>query len=153
MVGSKTHLAINVNHLMHPALIVALAICSFVAIWCLVFKIISVFGWGKLAHKHTAFEEPSGVTLKWQSFVLGRMMNYNRCVTIHVGKPGLFLEMPRFFRFGHPPLKIPWSAVRYLKEVNTLAGRKYLYDLGTPRITRIAFHEKVHRAIQERPGA
>ncbi|MEJ6580124.1 MAG: hypothetical protein QNL33_01045 [Akkermansiaceae bacterium] len=138
---------------MHPAIITALATCGFVAIWCFVFKILSVLSWGKLAQKYTSYHPPSGSTLKWQSLVLGRLMNYNRCVTIHVGGAGLFLEMPRFFRFAHPPLRIPWSEVRYLKEVKTLAGRKYLYDLGTPRITRIAFHENVHRAIQEWPGA
>jgi len=138
---------------MHPALIVVLALCGFVAIWCFVFKIISVFGWGKLAAQYASHDPPSGVSLKWQSFVLGKVMNYNRCVTIHVGGAALFLEMPRFFRFAHPPLRIPWSAVQYLKEVKTLAGRKYLYDLGTPGITRIAFYEKIHRAIQERPGA
>jgi hypothetical protein len=138
---------------MHPALIVALAVCGFVAIWCFVFKILSAFGWGKIAHKHSTHVSPTGTEFKWQSLVLGRIMNYNRCVTIHVGNKGLFLEMPRFFRFAHPPLKIPWAAVRYLKEVNTLAGRKFLYELGTPRITRIAFHENVYRAIQNRPGA
>jgi len=138
---------------MDPALIVALAVCGFGALWCFVFKILSAFGWGKLAQKHTSYGPPTGVTLKWQSLVLGKVMHYNRCLTIHVGRAGLSLEMPRFFRFAHPPLRIPWSAVRYLKEVNTIAGRKFLYDLGTPRITRIAFYENVHRAIQERPGA
>ena len=111
---------------MHPAIITALATCGFVAIWCFVFKILSVLSWGKLAQKYTSYHPPSGSTLKWQSLVLGRLMNYNRCVTIHVGGAGLFLEMPRFFRFAHPPLRIPWSEVRYLKEVKTLAGRKYL---------------------------
>ena len=139
---------------MHPPIIItALAICGFVAIWCLVLKTISIFGWGKLAKKFTSPHPPSGTPLKWQSFVLGRMINYNRCVTVQISREGLSLEMPRFFRFAHPPLRIPWAEVRYLKEVSTLVGRKYLYDLGTPRIIRIAFHENVHRAIRECPAA
>ena len=138
---------------MHPALIITLAICGSIVINCLVLKILSSLGWGKFASKYTSFQPAQGTPLKWQSMIIGMAMRYNNCLTIHIGKEGLSLEMPRFFCFAHPPLRLPWSAVRFVKEVKGLGGPRFLYDLGNPKISRVTFFKKVHRAIQERPGA
>lgn len=118
-------------------------------IWCLRCKIISLFGWKQLASRHTAFLPAEGEHLAGQSLHLSLLGNYKGCITFHVSKSGLGISVMRIFAVGHPPLFLPWSAVRYLKEHQAFLGQKYFYDLGTPRVRRMAVSPEVHRVIQQ----
>lgn len=137
----------------HPAYIVVLATGGYAIIWCLVVKVISLFGWGKLARHHRSFREATGTRLSWQSLLLGKLMRYNRCVTIYVETRGIHLQMLPFFRIGHPNLFLEWAEVRYLQEEKGLLGTHYLYALGSSPVVRARFHLETHRAIQNRPEA
>lgn len=137
----------------HPAVIATLFAVSFCAFWCLTLKVIARFGWSKLAARYMAQQEPTGPQLTWQSVVFGRLLSYNNCLIAHITPEGLHLSMPRFFRFAHPPLLIPWEDLHFKTEAGSLTGKIYLYEIGTPKITRFAIRKKMHRAIEERPGA
>lgn len=120
---------------------------SLIGIWCLVLKINSCFGWNRLAKRHSAFNRPEGTPYHWQSMRLGPLAKYNRCITFHLSKNGLSIAVFPLFAFGHPPLFLQWSQVRFRKEKAGLFGKIYLYDLGTPRGGRMAVGSKMHQAI------
>lgn len=119
----------------------------FLGIWCFVLKIISCFGWGKMTKHYSAFAKPEGTSYHWQSMRLGRLANYNGCITFHVGKNGLRIAVFPLFAFAHPPLYFPWSQIRFRKEIGGLFGKTYLYDLGTPRGGRMSINAKMHQVI------
>ncbi|MCX8239675.1 MAG: hypothetical protein OSB05_12715 [Akkermansiaceae bacterium] len=121
----------------------------FVGIWCLICKIISLFGWKQLSFRYAAFFPAEGERFSGQSIQLSLLGNYKGCITYHVGKIGLRISVMPIFRVGHLSLFFPWTAVRYLKEHQALLGKKYLYDLGTSRVRRIAVSPEIHRAIQQ----
>lgn len=133
---------------LNTAIICLIAIVSFLGVWASVCKIISLAGWKQLAKRHTAFSKAEGDRYSGQYLRLGILGNYAGCVNFHVSKKGLHISLMPIFSIGHPPLFFPWSAVRLLKQRQGFLGNRYLYDLGTPRVRRIAVHAEVHQAIQ-----
>jgi len=130
-------------------LITLISIGSFLSLWALTCLFISFFGWGELAKRHRAVLPAEGTRHSGRSLSLGRLASYNACVTIHTSRSGLHLALFPIFRIAHPPLFIPWSAVRFLKQRQGMLGPRFLYDLGTPRVRRISVQADVHQAIQE----
>jgi len=129
-------------------LIITIAISCFLGFWMLVCTIISLFGWSDLAKRYRAHSPATGTRYSGQSVVIGRSGNYRGCVTFHIAKEGLHLAVFPVFRAGHPPLFFPWSAVRMLRERQSMFGQRFLYDLGAPRVRRITIDPEMHRAIQ-----
>lgn len=122
----------------------------FLVIWCSTCALIAACGWNKLAFRNTAFSPPEGEKISGQSIRLSLLANYKGCITFHVSKSGLHMSVMKIFRVGHPPLFFPWSAVRYCRDQDTMLGKRHLYDLGSPRVGRVAVSPKVHRTIQYR---
>ena len=142
--------AIDLNFAMPPFSVLFLIIFPFVfvAFWCLISSTISGFGWKKLAKGHTAYSPPEGQKFSWQSLSLGRWAKYRKCVSFHIGKSGLRISIMPIFAVGHPTLFFQWSKLRYRKEQQGLFGKRFLYDMGTPRAGRMLVSLDIHRAIQ-----
>ncbi len=121
-----------------------------IAFWCLTLSIISLMGWRKLASRfraHSSAEQRDLVILPMEGMTIGRFTSYNHCLDISVRAEGLYIQSWKIFAFAHPSLLVPWSELRFLREANSLFGKKFLYDLGTPRLQRVTFSGKVHQAI------
>jgi hypothetical protein len=129
-------------------LIVLVSVGSFLVVWTLTCNLISLLGWSDLARQHSAFSPATGTRFSGQSITIGKLGNYNGCITIHTSESGMHLAVFPIFRIGHPPLYLPWSVVRLLKTQQGLFGQRFLYDIGTPRIRRISVRADVHQAIQ-----
>ncbi len=129
-------------------LITLVFIASFLVIWSLGCKVVSLLGWNSLTKLYTALSPAKGTLHSAQSITIGRFGNYTGCATLHTDARGLHLAVLPIFRISHPPLFIPWSAVRFLKENHGFLRTSFLYDLGTPRVIRIALPAEIHLAIQ-----
>jgi hypothetical protein len=101
------------------ALVALLAPLAFVAVWLLVTGLLSLIGgWHALADRYA---EPDGFDVevserfRFRSISLRQPpwfpASYRGCVTIAVTPGGLYLAVLFFFRFRHPPLLIPWTAI------------------------------------------
>lgn len=132
-----------------PTFIGLISLVVFLVVWVSACKLISLLGWRDLAKRHQALLPASGVPYFAQSLDIGRFAKYKGCVTIHTSKAGIHLAVFAIFRIGHPPIFFPWSAVRLLKEQQGLLNQRFLYDLGTPRVRRIALQAEIHQAIQQ----
>ncbi|HEX2076673.1 MAG TPA: hypothetical protein VHG08_03160 [Longimicrobium sp.] len=96
----------------------------FVGLWLFVATILSAAGgWGTLAARYPAppgavgqaYGNSSGFLRRW-----GLPVNYNYILLVRVGESGIGLETHFPFRFKHPPLFIPWQAVRECRRFSLL---------------------------------
>ena len=84
----------------------------FPTFWCFVVWLISLIGgWRRLAQVYRTSETPGG-RLLFTRFVLVGIASYRNTVTLHITPAGLHLAVMPLFRAGHPPLLIPWTALR-----------------------------------------
>lgn len=87
----------------------------FVGGWVVVCLLLARFGgWNALAKRYRTSEAGTGQLFRFASLALGpgRMpVTYRGCVAIEIGERGLLIRVLPLFRFGHPPLLIPWRAI------------------------------------------
>ena len=108
----------------------------FVGFVCGISYLLSVIGgWRDLAHCYP--DEPSsreGKRFRFQSAQLRcarlRSVGYSHCVNVTVNPIGIRLSVTTPFRFGHPPIWVPWQDVR-VEWVNS-----WLNSVGVLRFAR-----------------
>ncbi|MBI5025298.1 MAG: hypothetical protein HZC12_00935 [Nitrospirae bacterium] len=84
----------------------------FIGMWIMISIVISrVSGWGSLAEIYRYTDPFNGNRWRFQSAGMRWMMSYNNCLTIGSNERGLYLSIFFIFRFGHPPLFIPWNDI------------------------------------------
>lgn len=91
-------------------------IIGFTSIWIIVSALISYLGgWWLLSQYYQS--RPSNIRKKWffQTAAMRFMTGYGNCLNIGVTDQGLSLSVLFIFRFGHPPLLIPWEDIRVEK--------------------------------------
>lgn len=112
-----------------PAIVVGFAIV-FPLFWCGVIGLISAIGgWGKLARSYAADPERmrEGVSPgdKGIHHLVSGMIGiarYKSVLTVRPLPAGFYLSVMPLFRFGHPPLFLPWGAVLEREAVRTFGG-------------------------------
>lgn len=83
---------------------------------------------------------------------IGWLTNYNNVLTIGVSPQGLYLATMLLFRFMHPPLLIPWSAIK----VHSSKGWVFEYTvftLGNKLATPLRIREKLAAKLRESAGS
>lgn len=82
--------------------------------WCLVVWLIArIGGWHALAWDFRAAGRPrEGAFSYVNTGSVGWLGHYRGCLIVGVTPAGLYLAVWPMFRPGHPPLLIPWTAVR-----------------------------------------
>jgi hypothetical protein len=74
-------------------------------------------------------------------------VNYGNCLFATVGRRGLALSILLPFRFMHPPLVIPWSAVERCEQVRFWLLRHVAVYVTDFRPRRLLFGGALGRAI------
>ena len=114
-----------------------LVIISFVLFWGFVVWLISrVSGWQRLARHYRTPTPPKGQPVSQMLAMLGSA-RHRGTLTLQAAPEGLYLTVMVLFRLGHPPLLIPWSAV---KRRGTSAGdlsNWLTLELGDPPVTTL----------------
>ena len=111
---------------MDPALLIALIVGGWLIVfplmWLGITGLLSVLGgWRELASSYDAGPalrdgRPIG---RWVTGGMQRALfpvSYRNCLNVSLYADGFGLSVPRVFRFMHPPLFIPWTAVRDCEE-------------------------------------
>ena|SRR5436190_1456489 len=115
----------------------------FVGMWCAVSLIRSrVGGWRRLAESFPARSLPSGKRFFMQGGKVGQV-TYNGCLTIHNSREGLYLSAWLPFRLGHPPLFIPWDAIRNPRIHRFLWAESVVFDVGSPSVATLRLSRKI----------
>ena len=84
----------------------------FVLLWIAIgFTVAQIGGWGQLARFYRLSNPFSGERWYLRSGRMRLTMRYRNCLTIGANAQGLYLAVLFLFRFGHPPLFIPWQDI------------------------------------------
>jgi hypothetical protein len=115
----------------------------FVGMWCGISLLLSAMGgWRRLAGGFRAGDEPCGKLFFMQSGKVG-LVNYSSCLTIHSASNGFYLSVWLPFRLGHPPLFIPWSAIRNFRPRRFLWFERVEFDVGSPNVATLQLSKKI----------
>jgi len=121
------------------ALMPVIWLTGFAALWAVVIVTLSrVGGWHVLARRYTARQPFTGQLHRGCSGRLG-FVNYNKCLSLGASEQGLYLSVPRFFAFAHPPLLIPWSDIRATRD-KVLWAEIVRFELGVAPATKLQVH-------------
>lgn len=110
---------------------------GFILIWSLVCVLLAwLGGWQRLARHYRCRHVPKGQPISTFVAMLGPV-NHRGTLTIQAAPEGLYLSMMVLFRMGHPPLLIPWQAVKPQRSEQGLLIKWLALDLGDPKITTL----------------
>jgi hypothetical protein len=88
---------------------------AFVVFWLVICGLLSLLGgWHELAQRFKSTDIVNGERFYFRSGAIGSRffpVSYGSCLFATVGPKGIGLSILFPFRFLHPPLFIPWSAV------------------------------------------
>jgi len=117
---------------------------GFAFMWTLVcFITAGLGGWSKLAGRFRAAEEPEGEIFSMQSGRF-RFMNYNSVLKIIPANRGLYLSVFFLFRPFHPPLLVPWEAIRNVRWKSVLFFKYVSFDIVYPeRLLTVSLSRRV----------
>ena len=138
------------------ALIAGLALpvfaACFVAIWLGVVALIATAGgWRDLARDYPAHGEPAPETVRFTgvSLMFGSgpisLGSYRNAVTITIDATGFGLTTMMLFRFRHPPIAIPWGALRDHREGSTFG--QHWVELGLANGQRLRITGRAAAAL------
>lgn len=93
----------------------------FGAVWFVVCAVVSyVGGWATLASRYRCQSDFVGERWPFQNGWMRWTVHYGNCLTVGGNSEGLYLAVFTPFRFGHPPLLIPWGEI-------TITRRQFLF--------------------------
>ena len=124
-----------------------------VVAWVAVTALLAVLsGWPSLATRFRTDTRPPGAPLRGQVSRIGLVTERN-VTGLVVSDRGLYLWTLWPFRLLRPPLLIPWTAVRSVRERAVLWTATYVVDVGAS--VDIALRKRAYDAIQPflSPGA
>ena len=94
---------------------------GFVVLWLLMSGLVSwLSGWYGLSRRFHNADAVDGERFSFRSAAIGWRwfpISYGNCLFATIGSKGLALSILFPFRFLHPPLLIPWSAIDRCEEV------------------------------------
>lgn len=104
-------------------------------------------GWRAVARIYPASGSPHGTRFGMQRCKFG-WVDYNGCMTMHVSAEGLRIAVWWIFRFGHPTLFIPWSALHVREVIENWWCRDIVLSIGEPEIARLRLPLKIIEAAE-----
>lgn len=117
--------------------LILLILIGFVLIWSgVVYLLAWLSGWRRLARQYRHAGAPKGQPLGAFWAMLGPV-NHRGTLTIQAAPEGLYLSVMVFFRIGHPPLLIPWHAIKRHGAPQGSLLRWVALELGDPKITTL----------------
>lgn len=110
-----------------------LSLVFFFGVWFLAMRVISFFGWKQLAEKYPSREL---FVDSWKGWLWGKIgpAAYKGCLWVAVDARGLHMKTLFLFSAFHPPMFIPWSAIKEVQETNYWFMKTYKIVLSDSSI-------------------
>ncbi|MFQ5998742.1 MAG: hypothetical protein ACE5KO_05500 [Candidatus Bathyarchaeia archaeon] len=97
-----------------------------------------------MASRFRAHSRPEGRIVKGQVIRIG-LVPEHRVTNMILSESGLYLYARLAFRFLHPAVLIPWSEIRFVREIKILWW--YVYELDIASITNMRVTKKGYEAM------
>ena len=136
----------------HPSVFVAIFPIYFLCLWFLVAATISfVGGWFSLAKLYRTRVPFNGAKWRMQSGQMRWLANYNNVLTLGASPEGLYLASMFLFRFMHPPLLVPWSAIKVRRKKGWVF-EYVIFTMGHELAISLRIREKLGAKLRESAG-
>lgn len=116
---------------------------AFVLVWSGVTLILSAIGgWKRIA---AAFPGRDGLDGRRHRRVTGMVgwVSYRAVLTVTVTPEGIGITVLPVFKAGHPPLFLPWSAIRNPQRRSWLVFEAVSFTIGEPAVGRMTLPRAV----------
>jgi hypothetical protein len=130
------------------ALIVAFVLVGFPlafgALWIFITRLMSfIGGWDRVGQHFAAPKgRPDGRMLRRVTGMFG-IARYKAVLTVITTAGGIYIENRTVFRPGHPPLFIPFEAIRNAKKQTLFFWEYVAFDIGDPVLASVRLPSKV----------
>jgi hypothetical protein len=135
--SSKAEVAIIVVSILIAAPIFFVALLGFISF------ILSAGGWRRLARQYAA---PAGASGSTNSRLVGMVgtSTYKGAIKVTTTSSGLQIQASPALYVGHPPLFIPFGAIRNPKKAQKFHNKPYAtFEVGEPRPVQLALPAEV----------
>lgn len=130
--------------LLFLALIVGGILIFLAAFLAFLSQLFAAGGWGALAERFRAEEQPEGVRFNMQQIMIG-LVRYHGCTVVSSAR-SLYLRM--LLLPFHPPLLIPWHEFGRVQDAILYWRRAKRLTIGDPPIAHLtAFNDLYERVI------
>lgn len=102
-------------------------------------------GWNRLAKLYGTKQSPPP-NLAWMETGSVGLVVFKGVLSVGVTSQGIYLNVFPVFRFGYPPLLIPWSAIKKIEPADALFVQRYRFYLDSPKIKIILRKELLEPA-------
>ncbi len=137
-------------------LVVALFIPFFAAVWIgVVYLVSAMSGWRELATRFSGNVSLSEKTFNAATATMNRgdrpgamPGRYRNTLVVELGAEGIGLRPWKPFKFGHPPLRIPWGEIEACHSESYVFGTRCLIVTREPRFA-IVFYGEAGKSVLE----
>jgi len=121
----------------------------FIFMWLVAsYTISKISGWSRLAEKYQTSEKPESKVMQAVQAQWGSFMIAGNIYTIACNSEGMYLGVLFPFRFGHPPLLIPWYDIKTSK-VGGLIKNRIRLKFGNAISRPFEIYERTAEKIKE----
>lgn len=110
----------------------------------------SKMGWKSLAEKYRFDDKSEGERIGITSLSVNSA-NYNNAIVVKYNYNGLYLKTIFLFRLFHPPVFIPWSEIKNVRDKKIFFIKLKELIIGNPFVAMITLKASAYNRI-ERPG-
>jgi len=101
-----------------------------VSMWILaLFTIARITGWSRLAEQYRTWAPPETNVMRAVRAYWANVMITGNIYTLACNRQGLYLAVLFPFRFGHPPLLIPWNEIK-TRRIKGFLSRRVQLEFG-----------------------
>lgn len=125
----------------------------FLVMWALtLYALGMISGWVILSKRFRFKGSFYGETWPFRSARMRFYLHYGNCLSVGADESGLYLAILPFFRFGHPPLLIPWSEVRVMSGESGLISKKRELRLGQQESIPLRLSASLTETLRQQAG-
>ena len=119
----------------------------FAGMWVLVSFILSKTGWNNLAQKFRTNDAFHGTRIGIISASINSA-SYNNSLVLRYNYDGIYLRPVLFFRSFHPPIFVPWSEIKYVRDKKIFLTRLKELVIGDPCIAMITIKASAFNKLE-----
>jgi len=121
----------------------------FIGMFILIAYIVSRTGWVRLVEKYKAVEGFQGERVGFLISASVNSGNYNNMIILKYNYEGIYLKTGIIFRAFHPPVLIPWSEIKEVRERKIFFTNMKELVVGDPFVAIITLKASVYNRIEK----
>jgi hypothetical protein len=125
----------------------------FIGTWVLTTYVLALMsGWNLLSKRFRYRGVYYGETWSFRSARMRTFIHFGSALTMGADESGLYMAVNPLFRFGNPPLLIPWSEISIIAGERGLIFKKRVLLLGGQEAISLSISSSLAKDLKEAAG-